>query len=102
MPDIADHDTLSRLVKVEERAKSNSRRLDDVEKRQSEIGELVTNMALIAQRQDRMERDVRDIKDMVTEQSAKPGRRWEAVVEKLLLTAVGALVAYIAVRLGLQ
>ncbi len=97
MEDIVEH-----LVKVEERAKSNSHRLDTVEKRQAEIGELVTSMATMAQKQETMERDVSEIKSKIDVLAAKPGKRWDAIVDKILLGIVAALVAYALAQLGLQ
>lgn len=97
MEDIVEH-----LVKVEERAKSNSHRLDTVEKRQAEIGELVTSMATMAQKQETMERDVGEIKVKIDVLAAKPGKRWDAIVDKILLGIVAALVAYALAQLGLQ
>ena len=95
-------DTEHRLTQVEERAKSNSRRLDQVEKRQAEIGDLVTSMATMAQKQETMERDVGEIKAKIDVLAAKPGKRWDAIVDKILLGIVAALVAYALSRLGLS
>ncbi len=33
---------------------------------------------------------------------AKPAKRWEQVVEKLLLTAIGAVVLYLLARIGIS
>ena len=95
-------DTEHRLTQVEERAKSNSRRLDQVEKRQAEIGDLVTSMATMAQKQETMERDVGEIKLKVDTIAALPGKRWDAIVDKILLGIVAALVAYALSQLGLS
>lgn len=95
-------DTEHRLTAVEERSRSNSRRLEIVEKRQEEIGELVTSMATMAQRQETMERDVGEIKVKIDAIAAKPGKRWDAIVDKVLLGIVAALVAYALAQLGLQ
>ena len=91
-----------RLTRVEERSKSNSHRLDIVEKRQEEIGELVTSMATMAQRQETMERDVGEIKVKINAIADKPGKRWDAIVDKVLLGIVAALVAYALAQLGIQ
>lgn len=95
-------DTEHRLTAVEERSRSNSRRLEIVEKRQEEIGELVTSMATMAQRQETMERDVGEIKVKIDAIAAKPGKRWDAIVDKVLLGIVAALVAYALAQLGIQ
>ena len=89
-----------RVTAVEDRAKSNTYRLDDIERRQGEMEELVTNVALIAQKQDAMERDIGEMRDDVRVLAEKPGKRWESIVDKILLAAVGILVAFIAVKLG--
>ena len=91
-----------RLARVEERSKSNSHRLDSVEKRQEEIGELVTSMATMAQKQETMERDVSEIKTKIDVMVSKPGKRWDAIVDKVLLGIVAALVAYALAQLGIQ
>lgn len=90
-----------RVTAVEERAKSNTHRINQVEKRQEDSEKMLHSIALIAQRQDSMEVDVKEIKADVKSLAAKPGKRWDSIVDKILLAAVGALVAYIAVRLGL-
>ena len=95
-------DTEHRLTAVEERSRSNSRRLEIVEKRQAEIGELVTSMATMAQKQETMERDVSEIKVKIDAIAAKPGKRWDAIVDKVLLGIVTALVAYALSQLGIQ
>ena len=95
-------DTEHRLTQVEERAKSNSRRLDQVEKRQAEIGDLVTSMATMAQKQETMERDVGEIKLKVDTIAAQPGKRWDTIVDKILLGIVTALVAYALSQLGVS
>ena len=91
-----------RLTRVEARCKSNSRRLDAVEEKQTQLNDMVTSMALIAQKQNTMEKDMGEIKKDLKTIADKPGKRWESVVEKAILAAVAILVTYIAVRLGLQ
>ena len=89
-----------RLTAVESRAKSNSRRLTEVEKRQDRLEELVSSVKALALRQETVEADVKEIKSDVKEMAGKPGKRWEAIVEKALLTIVGAILLYILARLG--
>ena len=89
-----------RLTEVEDRAKSNTHRLDEVVRRQNHLEELVGSVKVLAIRQETVESDVKEIKKDVKEMAGKPGRRWESVVEKLILTAVSAILLYILARLG--
>lgn len=90
-----------RLTEVEARSKSNAHRLDDVEKRQDNLDKLTTSVSLLAEREERMESDVKEIKSDVKTLAEKPAKRWEAVVEKALLAVVAAVVAYFLGRMGL-
>lgn len=90
-----------RLTEVEARSKSNAHRLDDVEKRQDNLDKLTTSVSLLAEREERMESDVKEIKSDVKTLAEKPAKRWEAVVEKALLAVVAAVAAYFLGRIGL-
>mgnify|MGYP003300553027 CR=1 FL=1 len=91
-----------RLCAMEDRSKSNSHRLKTVEEKQGAMTELVQSVAAMAQKQVDMDADLKEIKADVKSINLKPAKRWDSIVDKALLAAVGALVAYIAVNLGLQ
>ncbi len=95
-----DLDHERRLTEAEQRSRSNTKRLDVVEKWQADFGDLISTVKVLADREARVEKDVGEIKETVQEIKAKPGKRWETVVEKVIFTAVGAVVAYIFVKLG--
>ena len=89
-----------RLTAAEDRSKSNQHRLDEVERRQNNLEELVGTVKALAIREEIMETDVKEIKSDVKELNGKAGKRWDAIVDKVLLTAIGAIVLYILARLG--
>ena len=90
-----------RLSLAENGVAANSRRLDEVERKQEDITELVRSVSAIAQKQTDMDADMKEIKADVKAIGAKPARRWENLLEKGMLTAVAALVGWAMVRLGL-
>lgn len=89
-----------RLTAAEDRSKSNQHRLDEVERRQNNLEELVGTVKALAIREEIMENDVKEIKSDVKELTGKAGKRWDAIIDKVLLTAIGAIVLYILARLG--
>ena len=93
-----EHD---KLTKLEERSKTNTHRLDELEERVKNNEELVTSVALLAQKQETIEGDIKEIKSTVKSIADKPGKRWENIVDKLLLAAVSAIVLYMMARLGI-
>lgn len=90
-----------RLSHVEDRAKSNTRRLDRMEKVQESLTDLVQSVATIAQKQVDMDTDMKEVKADVKTIAGKPAKRWESIVEKVLLTAVAALVSWCMFKLGI-
>ena len=93
-----EHD---RLTKVEDRAKSNTHRIESLEKRQDDTEKLVTSVAIIAEKQKDMEGDVKEMKCDVKKLIEKPAKRWDGVVDKIIYVVVGAVVAYLLAKGGL-
>ena len=85
-----------RVTAVEKLAGSNRHRLEDVEKRQDNLDELVKSVALFAQEQEYIKEDVKEIKADVKALTDKPAKRWDSLVDKLLLVAAGAFLGWLA------
>jgi len=90
-----------RLTEIEARAKSNSHRLDEMEKRQDDLDELVSTVKVLADREVRVENDVKEIKDDVKSLKMKPLKRWDSVVNTVLIALVTAIAGFLLARLGL-
>lgn len=89
-----------KVTEIDSRSKSNSHRLTEVEERLAENEKLTQSVALIAQRQDTIESDVKEIKGDVKSLTAKPGKRWDSIVEKALLVIVAAIIGYVIKQMG--
>lgn len=90
-----------RLTEVEARSKSNTHRLEEVEKRQDNLDKLTTSVSLLAEREERMENDVKEIKSDVKSLAEKPAKRYDSMVDKVLWAIVAAVIAFILGRVGL-
>lgn len=90
-----------RLTTVEDRSKSNTKRLEEVEKRQNNLDELVSTVKVLAVREENVESDVREIKSDVKSLKDLPGKRWNAMIEKVLLVIVGMVVTFLLTKMGL-
>ena len=89
-----------RLTTLEDRAQSNQRRIEDIEKRQDNLDELVSTVKVLAIREESVENDVREIKADVKNLTSKPAKRWEKVVESILTIVVGAVVGFVLAQIG--
>ena len=86
---------VERLSSGESSIKSAHHRIDDVEKKQDNLAELVSSVKVVADRQARVEDDVVEIKSDVKELKEKPTKRYETVVTALLTGLGTGIVGYI-------
>lgn len=96
-----DLDHERRLTEVENRAKSNSHRIDELERRQDNLDELVGTVKVLAVRERQVEIDVKEIKSDVKALASKPARRWEMLVTQFLTVLISAIIGFILAKLGL-
>lgn len=96
-----DLDHERRLTEVEERSKSNSYRLSEVEKRQDNLDELVGTVKVLAVREKQVEADVKEIKSDVKAMASKPGQRWELVITAVITAVVAAVIGFFLAKIGL-
>lgn len=90
-----------RLTEVEERAKSNSHRIDEMERRQDNLDELVGTVKVLAVREENVENDVKEIKSDVKTLTNKPAQRWDSMMDKIIMLLISAVVGFILARIGL-
>lgn len=90
-----------RLTEVEERSKSNTHRLNDMEKRQNNLDELVGTVKVLADREERVEDDVKEIKSDVKSLTSKPAKRWDSLISQIITILVAAIVGFILAKIGL-
>lgn len=91
-----------KLIHIEDRCKSNTHRIDELEKRADDTEKLVTSVAIIAEKQNQMDGDIKEMKCDVKRLVEKPAKRWDSIVDKILLAIITALVAYALSQIGLK
>lgn len=90
-----------RLTAVEDRSKSNTHRIEELEKRQDNLDDLVTTVKVLATREENVENDVKEIKADVKTMANQPAKRWNGIVDKAIGALIGGIICYILVQLGL-
>jgi len=89
-----------RLTTVEDRAKSNQRRIEKLETSTEALNRLASSMEVMAEKQERVASAVDELDGKVTALEAKPAKRWEDLVSKLVLVVVTAVVTWVLSRIG--
>ena len=97
-----------RLTETEHRAKSNTRRVEKLELQTEAIQSLATSVEVMVKEQghqteaiERIEKNVEKLDGKVEVLEHKPAKRWESVVDKVIMTIIGAVVGYLLVKIGL-
>lgn len=90
-----------RLTAVEDRAKANQRRIEKLERSTEALNRLASSMEVMAEKQARVADAVDELDGKVTALEAKPAKRWEELVSKLILMGATAAVTWFFSRLGL-
>lgn len=91
-----------RLTAVEQRSKSNTRRIDDIEKEQKALNQLAASVAAMAQEQKDIKEDISEVKEDVKSLTSLPAKRWNDVVEKIVWLVIGGAVAAMLVQAGIH
>lgn len=90
-----------RLTEVEARSRSNTKRIDEVEKRQDDLDDLVTTVKVLATREENVESDVKEIKKDVKDLTGRSGKRWDDLVDKIVWALAAAAIGFILAQIGL-
>ena len=92
----------AKIAEIDQRSKSNTHRINDLEEDNRALHQLATSVEVLATKQETIEANVSEIKDDVKSLKAIPGGKWEALVKTILTALAGGLVAYALFRLGLS
>lgn len=82
-----------RLTETISRAKSNTHRIEKLERRQDDLDKLAAAVEVLASREQSMETDVKEIKADVKTITLKSGKRWDAMLDRVLYVLIGAAVS---------
>ena len=94
-------DLAVKYAETEARGKSNTHRLDALEKNQKALNELTTSVKVLATEQSTMKTDIGEIKTGLKPLTDKPAKRWEAIVDKAIWAVLGGLLAFALSQIGL-
>lgn len=80
-------------TETEQRAKSNTHRIEKLEQQQKDLNKLVTAVEVLASREKGVETDVKEIKADVKTITQKGGKRWDAMIDRVLYVLIGAAIS---------
>ena len=82
-----------KLTETVSRAKSNTHRIEKLERRQDDLDKLAAAVEVLASREQSMETDVKEIRADVKTITLKSGKRWDAMLDRVLYVLIGSAVS---------
>lgn len=90
-----------KVAEIDQRSKSNTHRLDDLEGKYDVLNRLATAVEVLATKQDSMEKSINALTGKVDTLENIPRKRWEGMVEKIIYLIVAGVVGFMLARAGL-
>ena len=90
-----------RLTEVEDRSKSNTRRLDEHDEAIKENGDLIVAIKELAIETKYMREELNETVDSLNKLENKRGDKWDKFKWLIVTTLVSIILGYIAVQIGL-
>lgn len=94
-------DLAVKVTEIDARCKSNTHRIDEMQEKLEDYGEMVSTIKVLANEQGHIKDDVSEIKGTVTKLAEKPGKRWDDLVKTVIGIVVGALLTLAFTHIGL-
>ena len=84
-----------RLVAVEQRASSNTRRIDKLEQDNEALHEMATSIKVMATEMEYMRKGQDELVERVDIIEAKPAARWDQLISAVIAALVGICIGYL-------
>ena len=90
-----------KLQETTDRSLRNEGRIKKLEGEHETLQQLATSVAVMAEQMKTMNSNVNSLACKVEHLEEKPGKRWDAVVDKIIWAVLAAVLAFLLGRMGL-
>ena len=90
-----------KLQETTDRSIRNEGRIKKLEDENGTLHSLATSVAVMAEQMKQMNRSVTTLTEEMEEMKEKPGKRWDALIDKAIWGIAGAILAYFLTQIGL-
>ncbi len=97
-----DTQLIEKVTRIEERSKSNSKRLDDHDNRIDNLEKTYSIMEKMDYRMGKVETAIDNIDKKLDDQQGEKGKKWDKLIDYIFYTILGILLSYIAIKLGMK
>lgn len=95
-------DNLERLIETEQRSKSNTKRLDNLEPKVEDIHELTTSIKVLATEMKQMREDQVNMDMRIKTLEDKPNKKMDQIWSNIVSAITGGIIGFILIKLGIK
>lgn len=93
---------IEKMIEIEQRGKSNTKRLDDHDRKLEELSDVYIALTKVNDKVDNIDNDVNEIKSDIKEIKDKPSKRMDLMWGYIVSALIGGIIGFIFVRLGMK
>lgn len=93
---------IEQIIENTQRSKSNSHRLDEHDEEIKKLSDVYIALTKTNDKVDKIESDVSEMKDDLKEIKEKPAKKMDSIWGYIVGGIIGAIITFLAIRLGLK
>lgn len=93
---------IERIVEIEQRGKSNTKRIDEHDEQLKELSNVYVALTKMDNKVTNVETDVSEMKKDIKDIKDKPGKRLEQIIGYILGAIIALLIGYIFGKIGIK
>ena len=97
-----EKDYIEKIVETEQRSKSNTKRLDEHDRKLEELSDVYVALTKVNDKVDNIDNDVSEIKSDIKEIKDKPNKRMDQMWGYIVSTLLGGIIGFILIKLGMK
>lgn len=97
-----EKDYIEKIVETEQRSKSNTKRLDEHDRKLEELSDVYVALTKVNDKVDNIDNDVSEIKSDIKEIKDKPNKRMDQIWGYIVSTLLGGIIGFILIKLGMK
>ena len=95
-------DLIEKVAHLDERAKSNTKRLDEHDDRIDSLEKTYSIMEKMDYRMGKVETAIDNIDKKLDDKQEEKGKKWDKLIDYVFYAILGLLLGYIAIQFGLK
>lgn len=97
-----DKDDIKLITEIDQRSKSNTKRLDEHDKKIEELSDVYIALTKVNDKVDIIDSDMKEVKSDIQEIKDKPAKRYETIITYIITTIIAAILGFLFAQLGMR